>query len=75
MSDLISALERLRGARARLDREKAEIFEPMLEGDEFFGLTLRPGDVVRDKVTGGIGHVERVQTHHVVVPAAGREGS
>ena len=70
MSDRLAAMVELMNARALLDDRRARDLEPALTDETFFGLDLRPGDRVRDKVTGGIGNVERVQSRHLVIPPA-----
>lgn len=70
---LLRGLAVLREARlSRADAHTAAR-RPTIAGDEHAGQAFRPGDVVRDRVTGMMGHAETVQTRRVTLPASGGE--
>ena len=65
-------LEGLRAAQTRTTAARRKLSPRSLGVDERFGRRFRAGDVVRDSVTGGIGHVERVTVRKFLLPPAER---
>lgn len=72
MSSFLRGLTHLRAGRDRIVARRRELSPRLLVDDDELGRVFRVGDRVRDVVTGGSGHVERVENRRVILPASRR---